>query len=106
VRGGIESRMAAGLSRHYGRQNSYEEEARVARGHSRQPPPPQPPSSKVGARHKEREYGQISSGGQGDRELYDQYQHTRNSQQYPQRPKTGYKGRVDTSHYLDDSNYD
>ena len=96
--------MAAGLSRHYGRQNSYEEEARMPRG--RQPPAP-PPSTKGGSsRHKEREYGQISSGGQGDRELYDQYQHTRSSQQYPQRPKTGYKGRVDTSHYLDNSNYD
>ena len=104
MRGGIESRMAAGLSRHYGRQNSYDEDTRVARGHSRQPPPQA--SSKGINRHKEREYGQISSGGQGDRELYDQYQHTRNSQQYPQRPKTGYKGRVDTSHYLDDSNYD
>lgn len=94
MRGGIESRMAAGLKTHYARQDNHEE---------RRGPPPAPPSSKSGNR---REYGQISSGGQGDSELYDQYQHAKNSSQAPQRPKTGYKGRVDTSHYLDDSNYD
>lgn len=100
VRGGIESRMATGLRHHYERQNSHEE---------RRGPPP-PPPSKSGNRRgdRDREYGQISSGGQGDRELYDQYQNqnARGGNHYPQRPKTGYKGRVDTSHYLDDSNYD
>jgi hypothetical protein len=86
------------LSRHFTRQNSYEEDSRRIAA----PPPPSGKASRR-ERYAEREY-QISSGGQGSSELYDQYQHTKNSN--PQRPKTGYKGRVDTSHYLDDSNYE
>ena len=48
-------------------------------------------------------YGQMSSGGQGDCDLYDNY-----SRDNPPRPKTGYKSQYshDSSHYLDDPNYD
>lgn len=48
-------------------------------------------------------YGNISSGGQGDRDLYDNY-----SRANPPRPKTGYKSQDynDSSHYLDDPNYE
>jgi hypothetical protein len=87
VREEIESRMAMALhNQEYARQMSMEENrAAVLRGARRDP------------------YGQISSGGQGDRDLYDSY-----SRNNPPRPRTGYKSNyaVDSSHYLDDSNYD
>jgi hypothetical protein len=48
-------------------------------------------------------YGQMSSGGQGDADLYDNYSRYNN----PPRPKTGYKMQQrphDNTHYLDDPN--
>ncbi len=87
VRNDIESRMAMALhNQEYARQMSMEESRAAALKGARRDP-----------------YGQISSGGQGDRDLYDSYSRNNSS-----RPKTGYKSNynVNSSHYLDDSNYD
>ena len=92
VKGDIETRMAMALhNQEYARQMSMEERRATALKSVRRDP--------YGSAYN------VSSGGQGDRDLYDSYMN--NTRSNPPRPKTGYKSNyaVDSSHYLDDSNY-